>query len=591
LRTRAVASLLLTARGLQMSPAKPSLLEVYLLVDQPRQRLGHWSQVLAALDSPLAPPLAALNVYYDPTCDEALIDLRYDPVALGERQLGFVIEVAQLAEVGIVQPERMTEAERRRYLSERITRCTQKVKDQRSVVAALTELVRRLREAKSIGAPRTIAAPLPTQPPPIPVRARGTRDEVTPSGGPTVAASPNALAAVSAKTAEGSGGLDKESVPRAQPPPPPAPPRREQQTTEANAIAWPHMSPTREVPPDQLRRLATETQIVDVDDLPPLGDDPTKMIYARYLRSGRWVATRVGALSLKGAALMAGALPRLHDHVDVALSFGGHKALVRGAVGKVSTPRETKQTGAALFSVKFELDDAARRQLTALLTAARAERITITPPPPRATRRFPVEWPVCLGTSRGAIKADALDVSSDGMFVRPAHVLTAGSTVNFSAVLDDAGAPVAGRAKVTRHVSEAQAKSAGFQPGYGLQITEMAESDRLRWLAFIARVERRAERRVLIGAAPARLAELQTALAAVGYAVTGGTDPGALVQLATGETRPVDAAVIDGEWQHGGASTAWLESLFTARGVPCVTLHGDGRKARGAVDKLLEVFV
>src|SRR5205807_1929642 len=69
-------------------------------------------------------------------------------------------------------------------------------------------------------------------------------------------------------------------------------------------------------------------------------------IYGRYLRGGRWVAIRIGALSLKGAALMTGALPRLHDRVDVALSFGSHRALVRGAVGKVSTVRETQATGA-----------------------------------------------------------------------------------------------------------------------------------------------------------------------------------------------------------------------------------------------------
>src|SRR4029077_1174404 len=106
------------------------------------------------------------------------------------------------------------------------------------------------------------------------------------------------------------------------------------------------------------------------------------------------VPTRIGSLSLKGAALLAGALPRLHDHVDVALAYGDHRALVRGAVGKVSTVREAQQTGASTFSVAFQLDDTARQQRTALLTAARAANVTIKPAPPRATRRFPVEWPV-----------------------------------------------------------------------------------------------------------------------------------------------------------------------------------------------------
>ena len=136
-----------------------------------------------------------------------------------------------------------------------------------------------------------------------------------------------------------------------------------------------------------------------------------RTISARYLRSGRWVPLRIGSLSLKGAALMAVALPRVNDRVDVALAYAQHRALVRGAVQKVSTMREAETSGATMFSVSFELDDGSRRQLTALLTAARAANVTIKPAPPRGTRRYPVEWPVCLGTSRGAVRAEAFDVS------------------------------------------------------------------------------------------------------------------------------------------------------------------------------------
>jgi hypothetical protein len=32
-----------------------------------------------------------------------------------------------------------------------------------------------------------------------------------------------------------------------------------------------------------------------------------------------------------------------------------------------------------------------------------------------------------------------------------------------------------------------------------------------------------------------------------------------------------------------------VETLFSARGVPCVTLHGDARRARSAIDKLLTI--
>ncbi|MEO7093270.1 MAG: PilZ domain-containing protein, partial [Polyangiales bacterium] len=246
-------------------------------------------------------------------------------------------------------------------------------------------------------------------------------------------------------------------------------------------------------------------------------------------------------------------------------------------------------SGAATFSVDFRLDDAARRQLTSLLTAARAAKITIKPPPPRVARRFPVEWPVGLGTSRGVVRAEALDVSKEGMFVRPLHALAMHTVVSFSAVLDDGEAPVAGRGRVVRHITETEARACGLSPGYGLSITEMGDADHPRWLAFLARVEKRANRRILIGASPSRLAELQGCLAAAGYAVTGGTDPGALVQLASAEARPVDAALIDAGWLAPNVSGEWVESLFSARNVPWVTLHGDAKRARSAIDKLLDV--
>jgi hypothetical protein len=290
--------------------------------------------------------------------------------------------------------------------------------------------------------------------------------------------------------------------------------------------------------------------------LPTNGRLPPGIIYARYLRGGRWVPIRIGALSLKGAALLAGALPRLHDHVDVALTFGDHRALVRGPVNKVST----------------------------------TARVVIKPPPPRQNRRFPVEWPVCLGTARGAMRANALDVSGEGLFVRPQHPLSLGGELMFSAVLDDGAAPVSGRAKVVRHVTEAEARACGLTTGWGLKVVELGDDDRQRWRTFLGRIAQRCERRILIGAAPARLAELQAGLASAGYVVTGGTDFGALVQLASAESRPVDAAMIDGAWLTAGTPSSWVESLFSARNIPCLTTHGsDGRRARASVDRLLAI--
>ena len=113
----------------------------------------------------------------------------------------------------------------------------------------------------------------------------------------------------------------------------------------------------------------------------------------------------------------------------------------------------------------------------------------------------------------------------------------------------------------------------------------------MRWLGFLARIERRADKRVLIGADPARLAELQAGLASLGYAVSGGTDPGALVALANSDGRPADAVLIDAGWLQNEASASLMENLFSSRNVPCVTMQGEVRRARQAIDKLLEVVV
>jgi hypothetical protein len=224
-----------------------------------------------------------------------------------------------------------------------------------------------------------------------------------------------------------------------------------------------------------------------------------------------------------------------------------------------------------------------------LLTAARAANVTIKPAPPRSTRRYPVEWPICLGTTRGAVRAEALDVSSDGMFVKPVHALTLDANVTFSAVLDDSQPPVSGHARVVRNITDNDARTTGLVPGYGLVILEMTDLERDRWSGFLSRVARRATKRVLIAASSARFAELETGLVAGGYATTGGTEPGVIAQLVSADARPVDAALIDATWLVTEGSTLWVESVFTARGVPYVTVHGDARRARMAIDKLLAV--
>ena len=529
-----------------------SQVEAFLLIEQPRQRLGHWAASLASLDSPLAPEPTAVVAYYDPSSDQALLNLQYAQDVIGDRGLDFLVQVALLAEVGMVQPAELSEGERVRFLASRLTRCTIRVTSQRSAVGALTELVRKIKDER---APQ--AAMKPLAPPPIPAAAkrpkvpmpaprgpvaeplqtakgtrdnlerliteepaqqwtigdaaRGTRDDVVRLPATDMDAIPEIEvddAPLSTRMATVEARPHTKSVPPTRPPantdvtPPP---------TYVSAIEGsPHTSrhvvmrsaraSTLQMPPevalglasrhvaddddnrttapmdlDKLQALAalddarrtprplrppTENDFAEEDDvrpstmpalrkparaLAPITRRPQSepyvttsqqpnLIYVRYLRGGRWVAARVGALSLKGAALLAGALPRTDDRVDIGLTFGSHRALVRGIVAKISNRGEAAATGAATFSVTFQLDAISRRQLTELLVAARDAKITIKPPPPRATRRFPVEWQVGLATARGAIKTVALDVSTGGMFVRTPVALELDTVAGFSII-------------------------------------------------------------------------------------------------------------------------------------------------------------
>ena len=633
--------------------------------------------------------LATVDAYYEPISNQAIFGLRYDEAALGPERLSLLTEVTVLSEIGMIHPAELSDGDRRRFVGERLARCTVHVGDQRKIVGALVELVRRVRGQKPSTSPpsatgtippdgtRARAGVVPARPrretsdpnDPFLLSARGTRNGeqgVDPAqvrssrelARGTVAQSKFDIAEttvrdLSAPLADYDGSLSEPVTTPArdlagalgEPVTTPSrqlvgmlPQRRDDGPRPSPNIVTRggvHRANTVEMSTTETQRMIDRakppvlaadlkpTQPMDMPFLERAGSpvdvspEPSRIerphngshggaasygdsarfieavdpgtIYARYLRGGRWVPIRIGALSLRGATLMAGALPRSEDRVDVALTYAGHRAIVRGTVTKVSTRQEAATSGAATFVVAFELDDAARRQLTVLLTTARAANVTIKPPAPRSTRRYPVEWPICLGTVRGAVRAEALDVSSDGMFVKPLHALSIDAILTFSVVLDDGLSPVSGRTRVVRHLSDGEAQAAGLVAGYGLSILEMAEPDRARWSAFLARIEKRASKRVLIGASAVRLAELQGGLVAAGYAVTGSTDPGAIAQLAGGDARPVDAALVDAAWVSDGQAASWIEALFSARNVPCVTIHGDARRARIAIDRLLSV--
>lgn len=578
-------------------------LEVFLILDQPRRRLTHWVTVLARLAAPDVPPYLSVQAHYESKSDRAYLRLLYDSRQLGSNRLRFVQEVAELAEIKMVEPASWPISERTRFMNDRIAGCEVSVTDRRTVIETLSELARRARAAKGPvessvatklpvveGRPsasrndkptRNLAVPQPTDD--VPTSRRATSDHARGSlpdipvvidddlSKPIVDVEVQAMLRSQKVTARAPSPLPLPS------PPTTASLRAEKVTPEETVtVADDHRK-------ERAESVAATGAFFALEGIEP----PPTTISARFLRGGRWLPARVGALSLRNGLFLSGATPRLDDQVHVALAFGDNAALVRGKVARLATAEKDK--GAAGFAVNFELDPGSQQQLVALLTAARSAKVTIKPPPPRVGRRFPVEWPVCFGTTRGAVRGDALDVSGCGMFVAPTRALDVGSNLSFSVVLDDGGAPVVGRVRVVRHVNEVEARRSSFAAGYGVAIDDLASGDAQRWAAFLTRVEKRSDRRILVGASPQRLAELSAGLGAAGYAVTGGSDAGAFVHLAESDRRPVDAAVIDPDWAGGGPSGAWLEALLGARNVPCVSTHGDARRARAVVDRLLQV--
>jgi Tfp pilus assembly protein PilZ len=312
-------------------------------------------------------------------------------------------------------------------------------------------------------------------------------------------------------------------------------------------------------------------------------------IVVRFLRGGQWSPARLRSLSAKGAYLVTGAPPRLGDEVYVALDLDDKAALTRGTVYHVTSARDASETGSSGFAVRFATEaSAARSRLLELLQHARARGIVIKPPPPRASMRFPVRWPVAL---RGAHPShvDALDLSLGGLFVN-APGLPVDAAVGVTVPLDLGDPPIELVARVARVVSTGAAEARGLAPGAGLAIAEVTEADRVRWTRFLARVERRTTRTVVVGAALPRLEAITRVLADAGYAVAPCADPGSLIRAAERGALP-DAAVIDDSLLAQGVAEGWLEQMFSAHQVPCITLSGEVTRARAVVDRLLAVAI
>lgn len=581
--------------------------ELFLVVDHPRRVLPELCTLLGRPDELTIPPQLGADAYYRSQTDVALLALRFDERRLTHRDLDELEQLAVGAGLALLDPARLSDVDRRRFYDSYLNSYEVQIEDLDDAGIAAAELLERLggsapRRARAGSVPMTAedtqvpiftdrrarTAPLQPpshagHPPPLPPVVAGMRlgsspgdedAEDTPVESAIDPVGGNRLATVREE-------LDRElpsgpitSVEPAEP--------RGKQRQRTRRLTTP-ATPLAKQPKDRRGKVASGSGPHDaIDDAaaPPEID-------ARYLRGGDWVPARLRSLSLKGAYLVTGALPRPGDVVHLSLGFRGTGAMISGSVYHVTTVEDAAHTGSSGFAVRFESDDTSeRRQLTALLKHARAAGISIKPPPARVAVRFPVEWPVRLGTRLGGIRGAVLDVSVGGMFLRTERELTTDEVV-FRMPLDNQDAGITGRARPVRRVDDQMALERGLQRGYGLVIVELSDLDERRWSCFLERVRRRTERRILIASARTRGRELADGLRSSGYAVSLACDHTAVFELLRTGSRPPDVAVIDPSFVADVADRRRIETALATLAVPQVTPPGAVTEARAAVDRML----
>ncbi len=570
---------------------------IYLVIDNAR------SQALTREWEPFDDPaVGSVDVYFRSSTDVALVAVHLAPGGDRGRWIGAVVASG----ISVIDPSRMGEGDRRAFFASYLQRYEVVTRACAGVASAMTALRARAAQKKARGTEPGDAIGEPAAPPrprlgtPVDQRATDPVDRAETVGSPRArlgsdAPPPDQRAGIPPlplmggsrrSTALGLGALRRpadEPTDVAAPGHPitePGPMAR-----AGGADASPHQDTEPGRPRRERSRTPTDPIAPPVMTRAPTGDPPTVLV--RFLRGGQWSPARLRSLSMRGAYLVTGAPPRVNDEVHVALDFAELSTLVRGAVYHVTTSRDAVITGASGFAVRFSTEASpARARLTELLQRARADGVVIRPPPSRIAMRFPVRWPVQVQGAHGGC-ADALDVSQGGLFVSPPLALGA-TTVTASIPLDVGDPPIEVRARVARSITPTDAIARGLAPGVGLEIIDMSDGDRVRWQRFLSRVERRSVRTVLVGAAPARLEAITRALTDAGYAVSSSADPGTLIRLADSGPLP-DVAVIDDSLLELGVSASWLEQVFTARAVPCITVHGEPLRARMVVDRLLAV--
>jgi hypothetical protein len=344
------------------------------------------------------------------------------------------------------------------------------------------------------------------------------------------------------------------------------------------------MAPEGSIPPptDGVPR-KRQALIVEDDEAPPL--------QVRFLRGDTWAPGRLRALSLQGARLAAAAPPRLGDLVQLALGLDHMDVHVSGEVTQVTGAAQAAGSGEPSgFAVHFRpFETGVRGKLVNLLKRAKQSGISLRPPPPRASVRFPVRWPTGVITSWGELSTASLDVSRSGLFIAAGTVIGAREII-FHLPMDTSGRALSGRAEVAREVTEEMATQRGLTRGYGVRIVDFTRNDGERYDSFLERIRQRTEKRVMIAARRERATDLGRGLMAAGYAVHSGNDLVALAESMNEAGPPPDAALIDATLLTSDANAAALKRALHTKQVPCLTLNNEQpERARAVVDHLLQI--
>jgi len=302
-------------------------------------------------------------------------------------------------------------------------------------------------------------------------------------------------------------------------------------------------------------------------------------IEVRFRRGDGWQLARLRSMTHEGISIATSTPPHRGDLVDLELSALGIVLVTRSRVVGVASGEAAAALGATGFGARLlPASEEQRAQVDQLLEVMGGERIrALTPPPRRRAARYPVSWPVFLRTPQHKASLRALDVSRHGMFVAADGALapTEGS-VHVTFPVDDRGRPILATARVARSVPARDAYERGLSAGVGLELISLSTQDDQRFAQFVGRIARRAERAVVVAAAPSRLDELVGALAGAGYCTSGVSDAPSLVARASVSGRTPDLVVLDASLAESAPDELQeARKALAVRMVPTITIDGD----------------